>query len=51
VHGDRVQHPLHRLRTAFDALDRRIVGHPLEQLEEMALGALVLIDRHSGDEG
>jgi hypothetical protein len=42
---DRVENPLDR-RSANLTLGDRVVGHPLHDLEYVALFALVLVDRH-----
>src|SRR4051812_18697417 len=44
--GDRVQDTLERTGSARRTGLRRIVAHALEQLEHMAVRALVLVDRH-----
>ena len=43
---DRVQDSLDGALAADLADLRRVVGHLLEDLEEMAIRALVLVDRH-----
>ena len=43
---DRVQDPLERPLAADLADLRRVVGHLLEDLEDMPLRALVFVDRH-----
>ena len=43
---DRVQDSLERPLAADLADLRRVVGHLLEDLEEMPIRALVLVDRH-----
>src|SRR4051812_6967487 len=44
--GDRVEDALQRAGTTRRAGFRRFVAHALEQLEHMAVRALVLVDRH-----
>src|SRR5207237_10924389 len=46
VDRDRVQHPLDRTLPADLTRRRRRIGHALEELENVALRAFVLVDRH-----
>src|SRR5581483_3489857 len=46
VHGDGMQDALQRTFATHLARRGPVLGHAVEHLEEMAVGALVLIDRH-----
>src|SRR5206468_3976549 len=46
VHRDRMQHALQRRRPAHLARGRAVLRHSVNDLEEVAVGALVLVERH-----
>src|SRR5690348_16812786 len=46
MHGHRVEHTLERPLAAHLACTRPILAHAVEHLEEVSVGAPVLVDRH-----